>query len=163
MRGRSVQVQPRMKKSPSSRGAASRRASSTRAESSSGLFAGQTAIVTGGVSGLGLSIARRIVVAHAGIGTILSAQKARKPIVVMARRAARREHRNDHQVATCAQLQGRRGLYVADDAADLRALLSGPPLQPLPAEDYPERAVLLANLRSYLRTREQSRAGRTAG
>lgn len=61
MRKRSVQVQPRMKKSPSSRGAAPRRATPAKAESASGVFAGQTAIVTGGVSGLGLSIARRLI------------------------------------------------------------------------------------------------------
>ena len=42
----------------------------------------------------------RLIVAHAGIGSIISALELGKPIVVMPRRAQFREQRNDHQVAT---------------------------------------------------------------
>jgi UDP-N-acetylglucosamine transferase subunit ALG13 len=51
----------------------------------------------------------RLIVAHAGIGSIISALEAGKPIVVMPRRARFREQRNDHQVATTKyfEAQGR--------------------------------------------------------
>jgi UDP-N-acetylglucosamine transferase subunit ALG13 len=50
-----------------------------------------------------------LIVAHAGIGSIISALEAGKPIVVMPRRARFREQRNDHQVATTKhfEAQGR--------------------------------------------------------
>ena len=48
--------------------------------------------------------AARVIVGHAGIGTILSGLKAEKPLVLMARRVAFGEHRNDHQLATVSQL-----------------------------------------------------------
>ncbi len=64
-----------------------------------------------------------VIVAHAGIGTVLTAQRHGKPIILFPRRAALGEHRNDHQLATCAQLKGRPGIYVANDKAELAALL----------------------------------------
>lgn len=53
----------------------------------------------------------RLVVAHAGIGSILSALELGKPIVVVPRRAEFHEQRNDHQVAT-AKYFGERGRVV---------------------------------------------------
>jgi UDP-N-acetylglucosamine transferase subunit ALG13 len=64
-----------------------------------------------------------LVVAHAGIGTILMAQRHCKPLVLFPRKAAMREHRNDHQVATVAAMQGRSGIYFAQGKEELRALL----------------------------------------
>ncbi|MEO1220884.1 MAG: glycosyltransferase, partial [Pseudomonadota bacterium] len=52
----------------------------------------------------------RLIVAHAGIGTVLTAQRFQKPILLMPRRYDHGEHRNDHQVATVRHLQGRSGL-----------------------------------------------------
>ncbi|MEL7199656.1 MAG: glycosyltransferase [Pseudomonadota bacterium] len=60
-----------------------------------------------------------LIVSHAGIGTILAAARASKPIVLFPRRAALGEHRNDHQLATCKQLQGRVGIIAAFEEADL--------------------------------------------
>ena len=40
-----------------------------------------------------------VVVAHAGIGSVLTALDAGKPVVLMPRRADLREHRNDHQAS----------------------------------------------------------------
>ncbi len=60
-----------------------------------------------------------VVVSHAGMGTILTALTEGKPLVVMPRRAALGEHRNDHQLATVARLRGRPGLHVADDETAL--------------------------------------------
>lgn len=42
--------------------------------------------------------ASRVVVGHAGAGTVLSAQHAGRPIVVVPRRSAFREHVDDHQL-----------------------------------------------------------------
>jgi UDP-N-acetylglucosamine transferase subunit ALG13 len=61
----------------------------------------------------------RVIVAHAGIGSVLSAQRHGKGIVLFPRRAALGEHRNDHQQATVAQLDGRRGIYVARTEGEL--------------------------------------------
>lgn len=47
-----------------------------------------------------------IIVGHAGIGTIISAQKHGKPLILVPRKAALREHRNDHQLATVNSLRG---------------------------------------------------------
>jgi exopolysaccharide biosynthesis glucuronosyltransferase PssE len=64
-----------------------------------------------------------VVVAHAGMGTILQALEAGVPILVMPRRADLREMRTDHQAATARRL-GERGLvHVANDEAELRARL----------------------------------------
>ncbi|MEE4154642.1 MAG: glycosyltransferase [Erythrobacter sp.] len=63
--------------------------------------------------------ASRLIVSHAGIGTVLAAQRAMKPVVLFPRRMALGEHRNDHQLATVAQLAERSGILVAMTADDL--------------------------------------------
>jgi UDP-N-acetylglucosamine transferase subunit ALG13 len=68
-------------------------------------------------------IAARLIVGHAGIGTVLMALRNNKALIVMPRRAALREHRNDHQMATCRALTDRPGVYVAYDEATLVELL----------------------------------------
>ena len=64
-----------------------------------------------------------VIVAHAGMGSILTALQHGKPIVVMPRRAALRETRNDHQVATAQRLQDRPGIHVAMDESELAPIL----------------------------------------
>lgn len=61
----------------------------------------------------------RLIVAHAGIGTVLTAARCGKPILLMPRRADRAEHRNDHQLATVRKLAGRPGILVAMDETEL--------------------------------------------
>lgn len=63
------------------------------------------------------------VVAHAGMGTIISAVELGKRVVVMPRRAEFKEHRNDHQLATVERLKHLGGLEVAEDCEGLAALL----------------------------------------
>lgn len=74
--------------------------------------------------------AARLVVAHAGIGSILSAKRHGKPIVIVPRRHDLGEHRNDHQVATARELQDRQGLHVAWDTDALAGFLSQDDLAP---------------------------------
>lgn len=64
-----------------------------------------------------------LLVTHAGTGCILTALELRKPIVVMPRRAALREHRNDHQMATAERFCTVAGVTVAWDEEDLRRVL----------------------------------------
>jgi UDP-N-acetylglucosamine transferase subunit ALG13 len=60
-----------------------------------------------------------VIVAHAGMGTIISALELGKQVVVMPRRASFHETRNDHQVATAKHfgVQGR--IIVANDEHEL--------------------------------------------
>lgn len=64
-----------------------------------------------------------LIVAHAGMGTILSALRYGKPILVMPRRAALGEQRNDHQLATARRLQEMAHIEVAMDETELRSRL----------------------------------------
>lgn len=62
------------------------------------------------------------VVAHAGMGTILTALELGKPLLVMPRREALGEHRSDHQMATARRFAGV-GVNVAFDELELAQLL----------------------------------------
>jgi UDP-N-acetylglucosamine transferase subunit ALG13 len=65
-----------------------------------------------------------VVVAHAGMGTILSALQREKPILVMPRRASLGEVRNEHQLATARHLAVLGKINVAMDETELRGKLS---------------------------------------
>jgi len=71
-----------------------------------------------------------IIVAHAGMGSYFVAAELRKPIVMLPRLAANREHTTDHQLHTLKWLRDRRGVYAAmsDDELDSaidKAMTSG--------------------------------------
>lgn len=63
------------------------------------------------------------VITHAGMGTILTALEFGKPMVVMPRRGALRETRNDHQVGTARALAAKGLVTVAWDEHQLAAWL----------------------------------------
>jgi UDP-N-acetylglucosamine transferase subunit ALG13 len=65
----------------------------------------------------------RAVVAHAGMGSILTALQSGKPIIVMPRRASFGEHRNDHQVMTAKHFQELGRIRVAFDEAEVAGQL----------------------------------------
>ena len=79
-----------------------------------------------------LAARARLIVAHAGIGSILLASRLKKPIVLMPRRADLGEHRNDHQIATAKQFEGGEGIFVAWDekglALAIEHALHSPPI-----------------------------------
>lgn len=54
-----------------------------------------------------------LVIAHAGMGSIITALELGKRIIVMPRRADLGEHRNDHQVATAKRFDAQGGILVA--------------------------------------------------
>ena len=60
-----------------------------------------------------------LIVAHAGMGTVITAGEHAKPIVLLPRRGSLGEHNNDHQADTSVWLRTRPGIRVADEAADL--------------------------------------------
>jgi UDP-N-acetylglucosamine transferase subunit ALG13 len=77
------------------------------------------------------------VVAHAGMGTILTALEMGKPVLVLPRRAALGEHRNDHQLATARRFAETGRVSVAFDEHELPAkldeldrLAAGAPISP---------------------------------
>lgn len=63
------------------------------------------------------------IIAHAGMGSIITAQDRNKLIVVMPRRAHLGEQRNDHQYETVRHLRGRPGLLAAMDEDELPEVL----------------------------------------
>jgi UDP-N-acetylglucosamine transferase subunit ALG13 len=60
-----------------------------------------------------------VIIAHAGMGSILTALDFGKPIIVMPRRAHLGEHRNDHQWATVHRLGADVGIVVAANEEEL--------------------------------------------
>lgn len=66
----------------------------------------------------------RLVVAHAGVGSIVTAGELGRPIVVLPRRAHLGEHTSDHQVETVGWLRARPWVHVADDEAALGACIA---------------------------------------
>jgi len=61
-----------------------------------------------------------IIIAHAGMGTILSVLQLQKPLIVMPRLAKYHETRNNHQVATAIEFEKMGYLKVAFDAEGLQ-------------------------------------------
>jgi UDP-N-acetylglucosamine transferase subunit ALG13 len=91
------------------------------------------------------------IVAHAGMGTILSCLELGKPLLVMPRRAALGEHRNDHQLATAKRFAALGRIAVAFDETELPAkldelhtLAAGDPIGPYAADG------LIAALRGFV-------------
>jgi len=65
----------------------------------------------------------RVVVAHAGTGTMIECMLRGTPVIVMPRSAALHETRNDHQFATARKFAARAGVFVAWDETELPTLL----------------------------------------
>jgi UDP-N-acetylglucosamine transferase subunit ALG13 len=91
------------------------------------------------------------VVAHAGVGTILTALELGKPLLVMPRRADLGEHRNDHQVATARRFAELGKVSVAFDEVDvpvkldqLQAMATRPQISAAAPDEF------VAALRAYI-------------
>ena len=67
--------------------------------------------------------AASLFVAHAGMGSIIAAIEAGKPLVMLPRLRGLGEHNTDHQLATAATIGRRAGLHVAATEGDLGPLL----------------------------------------
>lgn len=64
-----------------------------------------------------------LLISHAGMGAILTAQVLGKPLIIMPRLSRLNEHRNDHQLATVEQFRDLPGIHVANDESALKELL----------------------------------------
>lgn len=71
-------------------------------------------------------LAAKLIVSHAGMGTILCALHHGKPILMLPRIAYLGEHRSEHQVATARRMMEFGGVNVASDEIELREMLSDP-------------------------------------
>ncbi len=60
-----------------------------------------------------------IIIAHAGMGTILKALELGKPVLIMPRRASLGEQRNEHQLATADRFRKMGVVQVAQDESEL--------------------------------------------
>ena len=70
-----------------------------------------------------------LIVAHAGTGSFFLAAETNRPVVMLPRLAAKREHTTDHQVHTARWLSQKRGVYVAmteEELPDAIARAQGP-------------------------------------
>jgi UDP-N-acetylglucosamine transferase subunit ALG13 len=68
-------------------------------------------------------LAAEVIVAHAGMGSVLTAIEFRKPLVLMPRRGDLRETRNDHQVATAKWLAAKPGIQIVNSGEELAEAL----------------------------------------
>lgn len=91
------------------------------------------------------------IIAHAGMGSILTALEFGKPILVMPRRGHLQETRNDHQYGTAERLRERDLVDVAFDEQELRLRLDviapgrcRPPISPTASPE------LIDALRSFI-------------
>jgi UDP-N-acetylglucosamine transferase subunit ALG13 len=64
-----------------------------------------------------------LLIAHAGMGSILNAMQFGKPIIVMPRDHLRGEHRNGHQLDTARRFKSVAGIHVAMDEVELTSKL----------------------------------------
>lgn len=72
----------------------------------------------------GQTVARAaLIVSHAGMGTVITAGRAGRPMVLLPRLQEWGEHTTDHQIATANWLGGKPGIHVAPTDADLPAAI----------------------------------------
>lgn len=92
-------------------------------------------------------------IAHVGMGSIITAIQAGKPLLMLPRRQALGEHNNDHQLATLKNVGNRPGLHHVTGEADLGAAIdrllnagseAPAPISPFASED------LLNNVRAFV-------------
>lgn len=66
----------------------------------------------------------RFLISHVGMGSIITALSARKPIVVLPRRGHLKETRNDHQFDSLRLVRSLEGVFAAEDEEELSFQLS---------------------------------------
>lgn len=60
-----------------------------------------------------------VLVAHSGMGSILTALELAKPLVLLPREARYGEHRNDHQIATAEKFRAMPNIFIASKEGEL--------------------------------------------
>lgn len=101
----------------------------------------------------------RLIVTHAGIGSVIDALSAHKPLIVVPRLKRYREHNSDHQLDLANAVERRGWGRMLTDLTALPELCKNPPA---PCTNYtPARAPLIHAVRNVVTdaidSREQSR------
>lgn len=65
----------------------------------------------------------RVIISHAGMGSIISALQFGKPIIIMPRIAKLGEHRNEHQMATAKKMADLKYALVAFNETELKEIV----------------------------------------
>lgn len=95
-----------------------------------------------------LQRAARVVVTHAGIGSVMEALSCARPLLVVPRLRHYREHNNDHQMDLATMVAERGWGRMILDVAELPAACAAPP--PAPLDYRPDSARLIANVRDFV-------------
>jgi len=106
---------------------------------------------------LALQREARVIVCHAGIGSVLDALHVRRPFIVVPRRKRFNEHMNDHQMDLAQAVQQRGWGLAVYNIEELPTACATPKL--FPARYQPGKEPLVAALRGFL----EQVAGRNAG
>lgn len=94
--------------------------------------------------------AARVVVGHAGMGTVLSARRHAKPVILLPRRHSLGEHRNDHQMATAREVARLSAVHVAWETAEIGPLLTLDLQGPAASGPSPEKETLVARVQNFI-------------
>ncbi len=92
-----------------------------------------------------------LIISHAGVGTIINAALQCKHLILFPRLRVFKEHRNDHQLATCKMLQETYSLNVANNVDELFGLMhlfkkgKLAPMEPVKEAASPELITSLKN------------------
>lgn len=97
---------------------------------------------------LALQQEARVIVSHAGIGSVIDALQSKRPLIVVPRLMKFNEHTTEHQVDLARAVERRGWGRMLLDVADLEEALTHPP----PAYDSyrPARDKLVASVRAYV-------------
>lgn len=92
-----------------------------------------------------------VVVSHAGMGTILTAIKFKKPLIIFPRLSEYGEHRNDHQLATANYMKDLPNIFVARDKDELiQCILKAKSLESIEEIETLNRAPFIEKLKTYI-------------
>lgn len=97
----------------------------------------------------------KLIISHAGMGSIISAMSLQKPLVIVPRREHLGEQRSDHQYATAKRFANQSGIIVAMTDEELSSVLDQLVDQPMTETGVPLSqfgdAQLLETIREFIR------------
>jgi UDP-N-acetylglucosamine transferase subunit ALG13 len=96
----------------------------------------------------------QLIIAHAGMGSVITAMESAIPIILAPRSYELGEHNTDHQAATARWLQDRPGISVCFDTAQLGNAIAAALANRLGAAQMPRTAppAFLDRIRDYIRS-----------
>lgn len=92
----------------------------------------------------------RLIITHAGMGTIISATVKDKPIIVFPRKLSLGEHTTDHQMATAKKMKELSLVHVAFEEDELKNMLLNGDLQCIKHLGNTASASLINSLKEYI-------------